>query len=124
MGNSGELWRRIHAAFDAHRQATDKDAQAALERIAAKCLGLASPKPFNRSNSLVREEMMSAALLNDLVRYHERTRPLRPCGPIVVLLHQGRRVVIDGNNRVNMWLAQNAPGPFYAIVIEPSENAV
>ncbi len=61
MGNSGELWRRIHAAFDAHRQATDKDAQAALERIAANCLGLASPKPFNRSNSLVREEMMSAA---------------------------------------------------------------
>jgi len=49
--------------------------------------------------------------------------PLRDGGPLVLLEVGGRRVVIDGNNRINLWRAERAPGPFEALVIVPNENA-
>jgi len=42
---------------------------------------------------------------------------------LVLLEVGGRRVVIDGNNRINLWRAERAPGPFEALVIVPNENA-
>lgn len=43
MGNdalkaTSELWERVHAAIETHRQVGDSTAQAALERIAAKVM--------------------------------------------------------------------------------------
>jgi len=58
-----------------------------------------------------------------LMVYHSRTTPQRDGGSLVILRYCGRNVVIDGNNRVNLWRAQKKPGPFHAIVIEPNENA-
>lgn len=124
MLSSEELWRRVHVAFEPHRKLPgDIDAQAALERVAKKCLGLAETKPFNVSNSSIREEMMTAEMLDHLIVYHSRTAPLRDGGLLVILRYGGHNVVIDGNNRVNLWRAQKKPGPFHAIVIEPNENA-
>jgi hypothetical protein len=120
MDYPGRLWQRIHAAFEGHRKRTDPTAQAALERIAEKCLGLPGRQSFNASNCLVREVELLPQELSDLRVYHSRDRPARDGGDIVLIRYQGCLVVLDGNNRVNRWRTQSVPGPFKAIVIEPS----
>src|SRR5437867_13117121 len=111
MAEDIELWKRIHEAFKAHCGPSDRDAQDALERVAAKCLHAPKRQALNASNCNVWEEKISFDSLAELQVYHSRASPLRSDMPIVVLFHQGHRVVIDGNNRVNAWRAQQAPGP-------------
>ena len=124
MSPNERLWSRILAALEAHRKpGVDADAQAALERVAAKCLGSVEPIRLNPSTCSVREELLSSAALRDLIVYHPRKSPKRSHGAIVILANLNCRVVIDGNNRVNLWLAEQAPGPFEAIVIVPNHAA-
>ena len=124
MSPDERIWSRILVAFEAHRKrGVDADAQAALERVAAKCLNSAEPIRLNPSNCSVREESLSSAALRDLIVYHPRKSPQWSQGPIVILAARSCRVVIDGNNRVNLWLAEQAPGPFEAIVIVPNDVA-
>jgi hypothetical protein len=124
MSPNERLWPRILAAFEAHRKpGVDVNAHAALERVATKCLGSSEPIRLNPSTCSAHEESFSLAALRELVVFHPRKSPQRLRGPIVVLAHLNRRVVIDGNNRVNLWLAEHAPGPFEAIVIVPNHAA-
>ena len=124
MSDTGELWRRIHKSFKYHRTDTDPDAQAAMDRIAMKCLGLTVPKSFNATNCTVREELLSTTYLRELKLYHQRANPYHLRGPIVVLLYGGAKVVIEGSTRVNAWIERKIKGPFTAIVVEPHSNAV
>jgi hypothetical protein len=100
---SKALWDRVYAALEGHRRHTDADAQAALDRIAAKVLGLVGPQSFNSSTCAIREEALSLDQCEALAVYHTRAAPLRDDDRIVVLETGGRRFVVDGNNRVNAW---------------------
>jgi hypothetical protein len=123
LADSEILWQRVHSAFEAHRAATDADAQAALERIAVKCLGLPQRLPFDAHTCAVREAQLWPHDLLGLKVYHQRAQPLRSAGTIVLILYAGRLVVLDGNNRVNAWRSKNAGGPFDAIILEPYSGA-
>ncbi len=102
MSEAKDLWDRIYAAFAAHQQpGIDPDPQSALNRVAAKCLRSAQRRSFDPSNCVVREVLISVDELRQLELYHEGASPLRDYCPIVILFYEGRRVVIDGNNRVN-----------------------
>ena len=119
-----ELWQQIYAAFEAHRRMPgDCDAQTALNRIAAKCIAKHEDAPvirsFDPTSCTAREESMSTEELRRLETFHERALPLRDVEPIVVLIYAGRRIVIDGNTRVNKWCAEGGSRPRRAIVIEP-----
>jgi hypothetical protein len=112
------VWREARAAFEAHPiPPIDPDAQAALNRIAAKCLRLS----FDETTCDVREEQLSLADLSVLEVFHTRARPARDVEPIVVLSFRARRVVIDGGNRVNVWRASGKPQTRRAIIIEPTD---
>jgi hypothetical protein len=124
MNDSRELWCRIHESFKYHREATDPDAQAAMDRIATKCIRLSTRKSFNANNCAVREGLLEATSLHELRLYHSRAHPYHLNGPIIVLLYEGAKVVIEGNTRVNAWIAGQYPGPFEVIIVEPRENAV
>lgn len=89
-----------------------------------KCLGLAVRKPFNRTNCSIREEVLSVDAIRQLVVYHNRDRPANMEGPIVVLIYDGRRFVIEGNTRTNAWRAGQYGGPFTALVLEPKAHAI
>jgi len=117
MSDPEELWRQIRESFEWHRiRGFDSDAQAAMDRVAMKCLGFS----FNPTNCTVREEMLKWASLHELkLRPGQTTEPRDPGGAIVVLVYEGKRFVIDGNRRVNSWIKQKAPGPFKAILVEP-----
>ena len=119
MSDTVELWRQIHESFKCHITRIDSNAQAAMERVAMKCLGLTVRRSFNALNCTVREETLETASLHELKLYHPRAEPRHPGGPIVVLVYEGKKFVIDGNNRVSVWIKRKMKGPFTAIVVEP-----
>ncbi len=61
--------------------------------------------------------------LDDLVLYHSRTTPRRDHGALVVLIVDGRRFIIDGNSRANLWKLEKRLGPFEALVIVANGHA-
>ncbi len=64
MNDTVELWRQIHESFKWHIiPGVDLNAQAAMECVAMKCLGLTVPQPFNALNCMVREEILGGASL-------------------------------------------------------------
>src|SRR5215813_5966003 len=100
MSDANILSSQIHTAFKAHQiQGIDRSPQMAMDRIAAKCIGLS----FNSDNCDVLEELLCLDDLKQLRRYHKESNPKRDEGAIMVLIHNGQRYVIDGNKRVNKW---------------------
>jgi hypothetical protein len=47
---------------------------------------------------MVRQEVISAEDLGRLETFHERALPVRDVEPIVVLVYEGRHIVIDGKS--------------------------
>ncbi len=119
MSDTDALWVQVRAAFQPHRilpDIIDLTPQMALNRIAAKCIGLS----FDPSNCTVREESLSLDDLRRLKRYDEKDdRPNRESGSIVVLVYKGERVVIDGRRRVNKWVNDESTVRRSALIIEP-----
>ena len=122
MTDESHVWIQIHAAFEGHRLHTDPDAQTAFERVAQKCLCLPERRPFNSENCTVVRETLRFEDLNDLRVFHDRGDPKGDLAPIVIIEDGGNRVVIDGNNRVNLWRENGAPGPFEAIIVRHTSN--
>lgn len=122
MPNPAHLWALIHVAFEAHRQHTDPDAHTAFERIAQKCLFLPKRQHFNSNNCAIRLDSSSADDISELRVFHNRADPKGDKAPIVIIEVGLDRVVIDGNNRVNLWKSQGTRGPFEAIVVTPVSN--
>ena len=83
-------------------------------------MGLVSAvKSFDPTNCAIRLEVLSFDQLSSLVRYHDKSRPLRDQEPIVGLELGDQLIVIDGNTRVNKWLAADEHRSRTAIVITP-----
>ena len=122
MNDSESLWRCIHAQFAFHRKSTDPDAQAAMDRVAKKCLRLPAAPSFNSANCTVREVPFSREDLAELEVYHPRVNGYPSSDPIVVLIWGVRKVVIEGNTRVNRWRAGSGSPPFPAILVMPNET--
>lgn len=118
MGDTEILWQRIHEAFLAHSR-HDPSPQAALDRIAQKCLGLSERRSFAASNCAVRATQISAAELSAIVVCHNRSEPKWNSGALVILHYEDRNYAVDGNNRINRWLKDGREGPFEAIIIKP-----
>jgi len=113
------LWEEIYAAVWPHRMtATDTTPQAVLNRLAAKVLRTEQRRTFDPSTCLVRQELLSPEALRELQVYHDRKSPKRWDGPIIVLVCKGRRIVVDGNNRVNSWLQAGESHSRRAIIID------
>lgn len=123
MTDTEKLWKQIYDSFKYHRTSSNPNAQSAMDRIAMKCLGLPKRESFNPKTCTVREGILSADSLRDLKLYHPRNQPHHLNGPIVVLIYKGEKVVIEGNNRVNTWIARQLKGPFSAIFVEPRKDA-
>ena len=120
--DTATLWDVIYASFEGHRFAVnppDPDAQAALDRIAAKCLKIPR-RPFNADNCDVREQMFTVDELRQIKRHHDRIAPSMNFKPIVALAFEGRLFVVEGNTRLNKWLQDHPATPRRAIVITPT----
>jgi hypothetical protein len=123
MKTAAEIWQVVHSLFEYHRLESDPDAQSALNRVASRELRLAVRQRFDSLNCSVRSEVLSSEALFHLDLAHGRSVPRRMEGPIVILQAGARRLVIEGNTRVNAWKAGRYEGPFSAIIIEPDRHA-
>jgi len=112
-----ELWRQVAEAFEPHRLDTDPDWLAALNRIAAKCLASGGASVFNSSSCAIRGQVLTPSQLSSLKTYRDKTTPGRIQEPIVVLEFAGESWVIDGNKRVNKWVAEHDTQPRRAVII-------
>jgi hypothetical protein len=61
--------------------------------------------------------------LRRLRPWHDRKKPVTPPHrPIVVFRGWGQELLIDGQNRVNLWLADGVPGPHRVLVVAPRKE--
>jgi hypothetical protein len=110
------------------KKLTQEKAQREINRIARKCLKRAIGHPglevYDATTCDVREEVIEGSQLPELVRYHKRTKLTGRSTPIVIVEVEERRVVIEGNNRVNAWVDAGDTTPRQALVITPRSPLV
>jgi len=121
--SQAQLWQRVYALFKWHvNPRTDAGPQEALNRIAAKCITKRSDaiaiRSFDPSNCTLREARLSPDQLAGLERYHDRRVPICDIEPVVVLLYEGREIVIEGNTRVNKWCGEGGSKPRAVIFVD------
>jgi hypothetical protein len=123
MNLANALWGQVFDAFDAHRIRGDHTPQMALNRIAGKRIGCIAVS-FDPSTCDIHEEVLPLEGLRRLKRYNEHaTDPQWDVEPIVVLVYEGQRFVIDGQRRVTKWLNEGIEQPRAAIIVEPKALA-
>lgn len=115
--DNAALWESVYAAFPYPRDQVESE----INRIAAKCLkralGRTGPVAIDPSTCEVHAAVIDAAELPGLIRYHDRVNLTGRTTPIVILRTQGKDIVIEGNNRVNKWVAEGDTAPRQAFVI-------
>lgn len=97
-----ELWGLVHGTLNPKR--SDASPNVCLNRLANERLSGAKIA-LNPDTAVVREERWLASDLTRLDRKHGRTHDFEDDRPIVVLEHEGRLILVDGNHRVTRWLA-------------------
>jgi hypothetical protein len=121
--SSHELWRAVYAAFPYPINRVGAE----VNRIAAKCLKKALGRPYALSigppTCYVHEEVIRGSELPNLIRYHDRVKKTSRTTPIVILRIEGKSIVIEGNNRVNRWVANGEPTPRQALIIQPRQSS-
>jgi hypothetical protein len=112
-----DLWPEVYQAFPYPRDRV----QSEINRIAMKCLKQAGVVPdvevFDASTCDVTKVLVARSELAKLVRYHDRTTPTDRTSPIVIVRAGGTDVVVEGNNRVNKWVAEDSGTSSPALVI-------
>ena len=105
MREDNDLWQRVYEGF---AYQGDPTPQIGLNRIAAKCLQLKTTQSFDCSNCTVREVFLPLHEISQFDRHHERDRPRRESGSIVVLSYSGKHYVLDGHNRISKWMKEGS----------------
>ena len=121
------LWQIVETALEAHhRCGKDRAYLFSLNRIFHKYVnrdGLERVPLLSDETCEITRHVLDREGLVKLELFHERPKPARQDGPIVVVEHQGVRYVVDGNNRLNLWLAANGSIEAEVIVIRPRSPA-
>lgn len=111
MTNTDALWRQLEKALSHHRKVrlnerTGIDVFNRLFREHAKRDGLADIPVLNPSTCSIRLESWTVKQIGASVRAkHTRAEPMRLDGPLIMVERSEYRYLIDGNNRLNYWMA-------------------
>ena len=112
-----ELWQQLDIALSARptRHAT----LAALNRLLHKRFPHFFSDHITQGNCDVWRESLTAAQLKQCNPGHARALPKQmPGPPLVVFEHQAERYMIDGTNRLNVWLRDGDQEGHDAIIIK------
>ena len=118
------LWDEVRQAFTAHVREDwgDTDALSALNRIAAKVLGLTHVLSINPSNTAVRLELLSEQQLESLKPFRPKSpAPAMNREPIVLLEYGEQIVIVDGNKRVSKWQKEETKRSRKALILTPTQ---
>jgi hypothetical protein len=101
---SAELWQLAYATVRP-KPRRDASAEACVDFLINERLQAADRFAVGPTSCGIREESWPLERLETLDRKHENQKPHSEAGPIIVFEHEGRPILIDGNNRVNFWRA-------------------
>ncbi len=112
ISNERNLWRLVLATLKpkADETATECLNRLVRERIDEKALRV------DETTAGITEVSWPTARLNELDRKHDRTNDKDDRRPIVVVQHRNRKLLIDGNHRVNRWLRES-PTPEHDVLL-------
>ncbi|MEO7859127.1 MAG: hypothetical protein ABIU05_01585 [Nitrospirales bacterium] len=113
-----ELWQRVDVALNQAqtRQVTISE----LNRLLVKW-GVGAPPAYISERSTIRREWLTARQLERFRRGHTRTEARQFGPPLIAVEFGGSTFILDGTNRINVWLRDGENTPHEVIVLGPSE---
>ena len=99
-------------------KATDASPSACLNRLVRERISSRTPADVNENTATIRKERWTLEQLQALERKHDRTNDKDDNRPLVVVKYGDRILLIDGNHRVNRWLAARARAQREVLLIE------
>lgn len=116
MTISHDLWGEAISALAWHIPRKDASPLERIERLTKEHFPSIA-QPINPETCNIWEEICSPDTIRSLKRWHLKSKPQRQGGRLVLFRHQGVYAIVDGNNRVNFWLAGDQVEPLASIVL-------
>jgi len=110
------LWAYVHAVLDSDRKPKDRTPQHRLNRLTREFVG--DCPNVDASTFQIRLEKWSTEDFSKVRRHHTREKPRGFDGAVFVVILKGERLLIDGGNRVNVWLRDGDTEIHDVVVIE------
>lgn len=100
------LWDEALSLLEFHRKAHDSTAIDVLNRLVSERVSGIRGVRLGPDSCTIREDRWPIERLASAERKHQRDAPRYMIEPVIVVAYAGRTLLIDGNNRVNEWLAR------------------
>lgn len=113
--SEAELWTLAYATLIPKR---DDSRAETLNRLANERFDGMSALELNARTCSIREEVWATELFREVEPKHAGADPKRDGGVIIVVECRGRKLLVDGNNRVNRWLKEGSRDSHRVLVIE------
>jgi hypothetical protein len=110
-----ELFKALDAALSAKR--TREATFARLNQLLQKQFPALPETYLTQDNCEVRSERLTAEQLKHFHPGHGRTDPHQMTGPIVAWEYSGETYLLDGTNRLNVWLRDGDNAAHETIVV-------
>jgi len=111
-----ELWALVYGTMKP--KVTDPSPNACLNRLVRERISGRAPPEVNEMTATIQREFWTVEQLQALERKHERVNDENDNRPLVVVKYSHRKLLIDGNHRVNRWLAAQSGSQREVLVIE------
>jgi hypothetical protein len=112
---SASLWALAYQTLRPKK--SDPTPNACLNRLVNERLTGVSTIQVNEKTAAIREEIWPTEQLSVLERKHKKKIENEDNRPIVVVEMRDRKLLIDGNHRVNRWLSTGKHGQHRVLLI-------
>ena len=109
-----DLWSRVDAALN--QAQTRDETLSEMNRLLRKRFP-DLPNDYFTAEAELRREWLTAAQLMQFNLGHSRTEPRRMDGPLLAGEYQGQTYMLDGTNRLNVWLRDGDTSSHEVIIV-------
>ena len=113
--SEAEHWTQAYATLIPKK---DESHAETLNRLVNERFNGLPALELNTRTCSIREDVWATECLRALEPKHARADPKRDGGVIIVVECRGRKLLVDGNNRVNRWLREGSRASHRLLVIE------
>jgi hypothetical protein len=113
-----DLWNRVDIAINQAR--TRQETISELNRLLQKWNVGAPASYISEHSSAIRREWLTPQQMEQLfIRGHTRTNVRRFDSPLVAVEYDGKTYMLDGTNRINIWLKEGNTEQHEVIILGP-----
>ena len=112
-----KLWDEALSLLDFHRKASDATPVDVVNRLVCERIAGALAVRLGPNTCAIREDYWPIDRLASTERKHQCDTPRHMIEPVIVVEYEGHALLIDGNNRVNEWLARGGNASRRVIVV-------